>query len=144
LDGGPERTRISDLYRVKVRTSITYLRPGCVFSEIEKTDLDSIWTPRPLPSWFGLQPDSRACVTKYAMGMAVEAQMQISRFAEFEVRAPERLVVTRGRHIAGLEMVVKFRVETLDYEHVLQGGAAPLYPILMQIRNIFGQTGLVT
>lgn len=37
-----------------------------------------------------------------------------------------------------LEMVLRFRKETLDYEHVLDGGAASAYPLVLQIRTVFG------
>jgi len=34
--------------------------------------------------------------------------------------------------------VLKFRKKTLDYEHVLEGGAASYYPMLLQIQQTFG------
>ena len=74
----------------------------------------------------------------FAMSAATEAQIFISRFPDLEIAAPERLVRIRGRHSEDLEMVLRFRKETLDYEHVLSGGAASPYPALVQIRNTFG------
>ena len=55
--------------------------------------------------------------------------------------SPARLIRARGRHSADIEMVVRFRKETLDYELVLESGAAALYPFLLQIKTAFsGQT----
>jgi hypothetical protein len=74
----------------------------------------------------------------FAMGLAVEGQIHITRFREMEGAAPERLVRVRVRHGADVEMVLRFRRESLDYEHVLQGGAAEFYPVLGQMRTAFG------
>jgi RecA-family ATPase len=74
----------------------------------------------------------------YAMSAATEAQIFISRFADLDAASPERLVRVRGRHCADVEMVLRFRADTLDYVHVLEGGAASYYPLLLQIRNEFG------
>lgn len=74
----------------------------------------------------------------FAMSAATEAQINISRFADLEGAAPERLVRLRGRHLSDVEMVLRFRKDTLDYEHVLEGGAAVFYPLLLQIENAFG------
>jgi hypothetical protein len=56
------QTRTADLYRVKVKRSITYSRLSSVFIELQSDDLDSIWTPRLLGVWVwtpvGLQGDS--------------------------------------------------------------------------------------
>jgi putative DNA primase/helicase len=61
----------------------------------------------------------------FAMSAATEAQTHVSRFADLEGAAPERLVRVRGRHSTDVELVLRFRAETLDFEHVLEGGAAP-------------------
>jgi hypothetical protein len=74
----------------------------------------------------------------FAMVAATEAQIFISRFPDLDGASPERLVRVRGRHCPDVEMVLRFRAETLDYEHVLEGGAAPHYPLLVQIRKEFG------
>jgi hypothetical protein len=74
----------------------------------------------------------------YAVQAAVEGLLHVSRFADLDSTAPERLVRMRGRHCDGSEMVIKFRKETLDYEHVLEGPAAPLYPVVTEIRATFG------
>ena len=74
----------------------------------------------------------------FAMSAATESQIHVARFAELDGAAPERLVRVRGRHSADLEMLLRFRTETLDYEHVLEGGAAPLYPLVLQIQTAFG------
>jgi len=66
----------------------------------------------------------------FAVTASTESQTFIQRFPEFDGAAPERLVRFRSRHASDLEMVLRFRPETLDYEHVLAGGAAALYPLL--------------
>jgi RecA-family ATPase len=85
----------------------------------------------------GLDWSDRAAGT-FAMSAATEAQVFISRFPDLDVASPERLVRIRGRHCSDVEMVLRFRKETLDYEHVLEGGAASAYPQLLQIRHAFG------
>jgi len=62
----------------------------------------------------------------------------VCRFPELDSTAPERLIRARGRHDEGLEMVVRFRKASLDHEHVLSGGAAPYFPLLLQLRAAFG------
>jgi hypothetical protein len=74
----------------------------------------------------------------YAMSAATEAQIHVSRFPELDSSAPERLVQVRGRHLEGSELVLRFRKDTLDYEHVLDGGAASVYPLVQQIQTAFG------
>jgi RecA-family ATPase len=74
----------------------------------------------------------------FAMSAATEAQIHVSRFAELDSNAPERLVRVRGRHLEGTEMVLRFRKETLDHEHLSEGGAAPLYPLVLQLQSTFG------
>ena len=74
----------------------------------------------------------------FAMSAATEAQIHVSRFAELGSAAPERLVRVRGRHLWGTELVLRFREATLDYEHVLDGDAASVYPLVMQIQTAFG------
>jgi hypothetical protein len=83
----------------------------------------------------GLDWSEKAAGT-FAMSAATESQMFISRFPELD--SPERLVRIRGRHSEDLELVLRFRKETLDYEHVLEGGAAILYPDVVQLRTAFG------
>lgn len=43
--GGPDRTRICDLYRVKVLPSIPYRHAFGGFIDLREPDVDSIWTP---------------------------------------------------------------------------------------------------
>lgn len=74
----------------------------------------------------------------FAVSAATESQTFILRFQEFDGAAPERLVRVRSRHSEDLEMVLRFRKETLDYEHVLEGGAATSYPFLVQLKAAFG------
>jgi len=84
----------------------------------------------------GLDWSEKAAGT-FAMAAATEAQAHISRFPELDGAAPERLVRIRGRHSEDLELVLRFRKDTLDFEHVLEGAAATLYPVLLQLRAAF-------
>jgi hypothetical protein len=67
----------------------------------------------------------------FAMSASTESQMHVSRFRELAGNAPERLIRIRARHQEEIELVLRFRKDTLDHEHVLEGGAAPLYPLLL-------------
>jgi hypothetical protein len=85
----------------------------------------------------GLDWSEKAAGT-FAMSAATESQINISRFAEMDIAAPERLVRIRGRHSEDLEMVLRFRKETLDFDFVIAGGAASLYPELVRLKTAFG------
>jgi hypothetical protein len=74
----------------------------------------------------------------YAMSAATEAQVHLSRFLELDAAAPERLVRIRGRHADDVQLVLRFHKDTLNFDHVLEGPAAPLYPAIQQIRAEFG------
>ena len=74
----------------------------------------------------------------FAMTAATESLTSVSRFAELGMGSPERLIRIRGRHLEDREMVLRFRKETLDYEFVLEGGAASMYPLVVQIKQEFG------
>ncbi len=74
----------------------------------------------------------------YAMGAHSEGQVFISRFQELPGNAPERLVQIRGRHVEGAEMVIRFNVERLSYDFVLEGPAASSYPTILQMKSEFG------
>jgi hypothetical protein len=74
----------------------------------------------------------------FAMTMATEALIHVCRFPELDSTAPERLIQARGRHDEGVQTVVRFRKDSLDHEHVLSGGAAPFFPLLLQLRDAFG------
>jgi RecA-family ATPase len=86
---------------------------------------------------------SQQAAGTFAMGAATEAQIFISRFHEMESAAPERLVRIRARHSKDVEAVLRFREETLDYEHVIESGAAFLYPMILQLQAAF-EDGLFT
>jgi len=75
----------------------------------------------------------------YAMGAMSEAQIVMTRYPDLASSAPERLVRVRGRHLAGTDVVLRLDPETLAFEHVLEGGAAPFYPEIQQLRTAFGQ-----
>jgi hypothetical protein len=74
----------------------------------------------------------------YAVGAAVEGQIHMSRFPDLGDMSLLRLVRVRSRHGTDLAIVIKFREKNLDYEFVLEGGAAPDYPLLLQIQSAFG------
>jgi hypothetical protein len=84
---------------------------------------------------------TQSAAGSYAMAGATEAQIHLSRFGELDGSAPERLVRIRGRHSTDEQVLLRFRKDTLDYEHVLDGGAAEFYPILKQIKSeVEGET----
>ena len=85
----------------------------------------------------GLDWSGQAAGT-FAMSASTEAQIHVSRFGELDSNSPERLVRVRARHLEGTEMVIRFRKESLDHEHVFEGGAAPLYPLMQHLRTAFG------
>lgn len=74
----------------------------------------------------------------FAMVGATESQIHIARFPELD-GAPERLMRVRGRHSEDIQILVRFRKDTLDYEHVMEGAAAPLWPLMIEIRTAFGR-----
>jgi hypothetical protein len=73
----------------------------------------------------------------FAMAAAVEGQLHISRYSELDSNAPERLVRVQGRHLAGTEFVLRLVKESLNYEHILEGGAASVYPLIREIQAAF-------
>lgn len=73
----------------------------------------------------------------FAFGAATQTQMCLARFADLESDSPFRLLRARGRQQGGREMVLRFRPETLAYDHVLAGPAAPLWPFLLEISAHF-------
>ncbi|MEK7750333.1 MAG: bifunctional DNA primase/polymerase [Acidobacteriota bacterium] len=75
----------------------------------------------------------------FAIGMATEGEIHISRFRDLSATAPERLIQIRGRRFDGLEAVIRFRPASLDYEFVIEGAAANLYPSILEIKRGFGQ-----
>ena len=74
----------------------------------------------------------------YGVGMAVEAQIFIDRYPELDINAPERLVRIEGRHISSSARVLRFREQTLDYEHVHEGHAATDWPHVLDLKRHFG------
>lgn len=73
----------------------------------------------------------------FAMGAAVEGMIQVSRFRDND--GPERLVRMRARrHPEDVQMVLRFRKDTLDHEWVLEGSASELFPLMRQIKVEFG------
>lgn len=75
---------------------------------------------------------SRAAGT-FALQACSETQIVLSRFPGLPLNDPARLVSVRGRHLEGLQAVLRFRPETLDYDFILEGAIAPLYPELSKL-----------
>jgi hypothetical protein len=73
----------------------------------------------------------------YAMEAAAEGLIHVARFLELEDNAPERIVRIRMRHGEDLQLVLRFRKETLDYQIAFEGTAADCYPLLLDIRHAF-------
>lgn len=79
---------------------------------------------------------SRAAGT-FALQACSDTQIVLGRFRELAVNDPARLVSVRGRHLEGLQAVVHFCADTLDYDFILEGAAAPLYPELCRLLRAF-------
>jgi hypothetical protein len=74
----------------------------------------------------------------FAMNQATEGVIHVSRFSELD--GPERLVRMRmRRHHADVHMVLRFRKDMLDHEHVLESAAAELYPLITRMKTEFGE-----
>jgi hypothetical protein len=82
---------------------------------------------------------AQSAAGSYAVAAATESQIHVARFPELDGAAPERLVRIRGRHAEDGQMVLRFRKDTLDFGHVIEGAAAPLWPLIEQIRREFGE-----
>jgi hypothetical protein len=82
---------------------------------------------------------TQAAAGTYVMAAASEAQIHMSRFTDLGNASTERLVRIRARHAADLEAVLRFRKDTLDFEHLLDGGAAEHYPAIRQIQVEMGR-----
>lgn len=74
----------------------------------------------------------------FAIGACSECQVYIDRYRDLDINAPERLVRIEGRHIPSAAHVLRFRPDTLDYEHVYEGGAAEFWADLLDIKRHFG------
>ena len=74
----------------------------------------------------------------FAVGAAVEGQLYIERYPELPATAPERLIRIQARHLSGIEMTVRLDERTLNYDFVLDGAAAPYFPMLQRIHEEFG------
>ena len=73
----------------------------------------------------------------FAMFAGTETLCHISRFSDMD-GAPERLVRMRGRHSGDLHLALRYIKSALSYEHIVEGPAAPLFPLLHQIKTEFG------
>jgi hypothetical protein len=73
----------------------------------------------------------------YAVGAGVETLIFLSRFPDLAETSGERLMRVRGRRLDGLEMVLRFQKASLDFDWVLEGPAAQLYPEIQHLRAAF-------
>jgi hypothetical protein len=136
--------------RLVVLDSYTALRSsrgnGCDIVKVEQTELAVLYdlAVRADCSILLLHHDSKAGAKldnfergagTYAVNAAPAGQITIARFAELD--GPERLVRARTRHAEDIQMVLRLEKESLEYKHVMEGGAAGLYPLLAQIRANF-------
>jgi hypothetical protein len=83
-------------------------------------------------------------VGTFSQSAAVEGQIHLSRFKELPGNARERLLQGRPRHADDFAAVIRFRVQYLDYEVVIEGPAAPHFPEILAIRTAFQQNGKPT
>jgi hypothetical protein len=78
--------------------------------------------------------DARGAGT-YGMTMAAESQISLARYRDMPMNSTERLMRVRGRHLADMEMTVRLERERKLYEWIIEGGVAPLYPLVAEIRR---------
>ncbi len=65
-------------------------------------------------------------------------QIFIYDFSELEAQRQNGWSAYACRHGSDVEVLLRFRADTLDYEYVISGSAAPLYPFIQQVHSIFG------
>lgn len=73
----------------------------------------------------------------FAMTAVSEAQIIVERYRELGEEDPMRLVSVRGRHLPGMQMALRFRQESLDFDLVLDGPAAEEFPRLRLLLRAF-------
>lgn len=87
--------------------------------------------------------DSRGAGT-FAITAAAESQLSISRFRDLD-GSTARLVRSRGRHLAERMMTIAYDVNLGNFTHILDGPAAPHYPLILEMRrNISAATFTAT
>lgn len=82
----------------------------------------------------GLDWDARGAGT-YAITAASESQISVARYRDLPLNSTERLFRVRGRHLADYEATIRLNHESRLYDWVLDGGAAPLYPLVVDIKR---------
>jgi hypothetical protein len=82
----------------------------------------------------GLDWDARGAGT-YAITAASESQISVARYRDLPLSATERLVRIRGRHLADYEATIRLNHDNRLYDWVLDGGGAPLYPLIADIKR---------
>lgn len=78
--------------------------------------------------------DARGAGT-YAITAASESQISIARYRDLALNARERLLRARGRHLADYEMTMRLDPDTRLYDFIIEGPAAPLFPLLAEIKR---------
>jgi RecA-family ATPase len=73
----------------------------------------------------------------YAMGMAIESMIHISRFEDLSDNSDERLLQVRGRSLDGTSLVLRYQKATYDYYHVMAGNGAKHFPLIERVRAVF-------
>lgn len=77
--------------------------------------------------------DSRGAGT-FAITAAAESQISITRFRELD-GSTARLVRARGRHMPERMMTIAYDANIGAFVHLLDGGAAPYYPLILEMRR---------
>lgn len=127
----PDRKNGSDIVKLE-RGDIEPLddlakRLGCVILMIHHESI----TTRANGS---LEWDARGAGT-YGLTMASECQVGVARYRELAIDAPERMLRFRSRHLKEHQVTLSYNPRTGLFEHVIDGGAVPFYPVIHEIKR---------
>lgn len=78
--------------------------------------------------------DARGAGT-FGMTMAAECQIAITRYRDLSIDAPERFLRFRSRHMREEQLTLRYDADRGLFEFVINGGAAPLYAIIDQMKR---------
>lgn len=73
----------------------------------------------------------------FAVAQSSEGNIRISRFSDLPEGHNARLVQIRHRRLRGAQFAVRFREESLDYDLIVEGGAAEYLPHLIDLYREF-------
>jgi hypothetical protein len=82
----------------------------------------------------GLDWDAKGAGT-FAITAASESQISVGRYRDLPINFTERLIRVRGRHLSDYEFTARLNRESMLYDWVLDGGAAPLYPLIADVKR---------